>query len=72
MIPPRKNARPWKFMLKGSAGTQQGVRACHRLGRSIWQKWIGYHRRSLVETKMPCFGLTPVSRTVKCFGIETV
>ena len=26
-----------------------------RLGRSIWKKWSGYHRRSLVETKMHCF-----------------
>ena len=25
------------------------------LGRSIWKKWSGYHRRSLVETKMGCF-----------------
>jgi hypothetical protein len=22
---------------------------------SIWKKWSGYHRRSLVETKMHCF-----------------
>jgi len=26
-----------------------------RLGRAIWKKWSGYHRRSLVETKMRCF-----------------
>ena len=25
------------------------------MGRSIWKKWSGYHRRSLVETKMHCF-----------------
>jgi hypothetical protein len=25
------------------------------LGRAIWKKWSGYHRRSLVETKMNCF-----------------
>jgi len=28
-----------------------------RLGRRIWKKWSGYHRRSLVETKMRCFKL---------------
>ncbi len=28
-----------------------------RLGRTIWKKWSGYHRRSLVETKMHCFKL---------------
>jgi chromosome condensin MukBEF MukE localization factor len=27
------------------------------LGRKIWKKWAGYHRRSLVETKMRCFKL---------------
>ena len=26
-----------------------------KLGRRIWKKWSGYHRRSLVETKMHCF-----------------
>jgi hypothetical protein len=25
------------------------------LGCSIWKKWSGYHRRSLVETRMECF-----------------
>jgi chromosome condensin MukBEF MukE localization factor len=28
-----------------------------RLGRAIWKKWSGYHRRRLVETKMRCFKL---------------
>ena len=27
------------------------------LGRSLWKKWFGYHRRSLVETKMHCIKL---------------
>jgi hypothetical protein len=31
------------------------LRATKELGRSIWKKWSGYHRRSLVETKMGCF-----------------
>ena len=31
--------------------------ATRRLGRTIWKKWSGYHRRSLVETKMRCFQL---------------
>ena len=35
--------------------TQRALRACQRLGRRIWKKWSGYHRRSLVETKMNCF-----------------
>ena len=28
-----------------------------RLGRTIWKKWSGYHRRSLIETKMYCIKL---------------
>ena len=26
-------------------------------GRTLWKKWSGYHRRSLVETKMHCIKL---------------
>ena len=36
------------------------------IGRSIWKRWIGYHRRSLVETKMHCIkrlGERVMSRT---------
>ena len=29
--------------------------ACKQLGSVIWKRWSGYHRRSLVETKMNCF-----------------
>lgn len=31
------------------------MKACKRLGHPIWQRWMGYHRRSLVETKMNYF-----------------
>ena len=31
------------------------ARLSKRLGWRIWKKWSGYHRRSLVETKMHCF-----------------
>ena len=42
------------------------IASCRRLGRSIWKRWIGYHRRSLVETKMNCIkrlGERVMSRT---------
>lgn len=55
MIPPRKNAKPWKEKWVGAAVCTEALRACQRLGRGIWKKWNGYHRRSLVETKMHCF-----------------
>ena len=31
------------------------MRAPRELARTIWEKWSGYHRRSLMETKMGCF-----------------
>ena len=55
VIPPRKNARPWRTTLVGATSRNAALSACHRLGRAIWKKWSGYHRRSLVETKMHCF-----------------
>lgn len=53
IIPPRKGAR----LRKGLAFTHrnEAVKACKQLGRAIWKRWSGYHRRSLVETKMNCF-----------------
>lgn len=55
VIPPRKNAQVWKDTSAGALVRNQAVRACKRLGSRIWKKWSGYHRRSLVETKMHCF-----------------
>lgn len=55
VIPPRKNGKPWKETWEGAAVRNAALRACQRLGRGIWKKWSGYHRRSLVETKMHCF-----------------
>lgn len=42
-----------------AAAHDQKASACciKRLYRTIWKKWNGYHRRSLVETKMHCFEL---------------
>ncbi|PHV11816.1 IS5 family transposase [Chitinimonas sp. BJB300] len=55
VIPPRKNAKPWKSKIPGSEVRNAAIAACKRLGRRIWKRWSGYHRRSLVETKMHCF-----------------
>jgi len=33
----------------------EASRACKRFGWPLWKQWSGYHRRSLVETKMRCF-----------------
>jgi hypothetical protein len=55
VIPPRKNGQPWKAGLAGADTRNEALRACRALGWRIWKKWSGYHRRSLVETKMHCF-----------------
>jgi hypothetical protein len=57
IIPVRKNARPWKENRPGAAVRNEILRATERLGRAIWKRWSGYHRRSLVETKMRCVKL---------------
>jgi uncharacterized cysteine cluster protein YcgN (CxxCxxCC family) len=57
VIPPRKNARPWKDNKLGSLERNELLKTVKRLGRSLWKKWSDYHRRSLVETKMHCIKL---------------
>ena len=57
VIPPRKNARPWKDTKISSLERNELLRTVKRLGRTLWKKWSGYHRRSLVETKMYCIKL---------------
>ena len=57
VIPPRKNARPWKTATAGAAARNEALRASKYLGRALWRRWSGYHRRSRVETKMHCVKL---------------
>lgn len=57
VIPVRRNGKPWTKDGPGVAARNETLRAMKRLGRAIWKKWSGYHRRSLVETKMHCFKL---------------
>ena len=57
IIPARKNARPWLENTPGAQARNEILRATRRLGRTIWRRWSGYHRRSLVETKMRCLKL---------------
>ena len=65
IIPVRRNGRPWKEDGPGVDARNKTLRAIKRLGRTIWKKWSGYHRRceaslrprhrallALVETKM--------------------
>ena len=57
IIPPRKNAKPWKPDTAGAIARNEALRASRRFGRTIWRRWSGYHRRSRVETKMHCVKL---------------
>jgi len=57
IIPTRENAKPWKANRCGADARNDILRTTKRLGRAIWKRWSGYHRRSLVETKMRCFKL---------------
>lgn len=49
VIPTRKNAKPWKDQRPGATARNALLNATRRLGRKIWKKWTGYHRRSLVD-----------------------
>ncbi|GLP88256.1 IS5 family transposase [Tritonibacter mobilis] len=57
VIPPRKNAKPWKTVTAGAIARNEALRAAKHLGRALWRRWSGYHRRSRVETKMHCVKL---------------
>ncbi len=57
VIPPRKNAKPWKPTSAGAIAQNEAVNASRYLGRAIWRRWSGYHRGSRVESKMHCVKL---------------
>lgn len=57
IIPSRKNAEPWKPNSAAAVARNEAVNASRYLGRAIWRRWSGYHRRSRVETKMHCVKL---------------
>ena len=57
IIPPRKNAKPWKTATAGAAARNEALRAAKYLGRALWRRWSGYHRRSRAETKIHCVKL---------------
>ncbi len=67
VIPPRKNAQPWKDNKVQSRERNELLRTVKRFGRTLWKKWSGYHRRSLVETKMHCIKLLGDKLSAKNF-----
>ena len=67
VIPPRKNAKPWKPTSAGAIARNDAVNAQRYLGRTLWRHWSGYHRRSRVETKMHCMKLLGQSLMARDF-----
>ena len=67
VIPPRKNAQLWKPTTAGAIARNEAVRACKYLGRALWRKLTGYHRRSRAETKMNCVKLLGQSLMARDF-----
>ena len=67
VIPPRKNAKLWKDKKLIYFERNELLKTVKRLGRSIWKKWLGYHHRSLVETKMHCIKLLGDKFTARSF-----
>ncbi len=57
IIPPRKNAKPWKPDTPGAIARNEILRRSKRVGRTIWRRWSGHHRRSRAEAKMHCVKL---------------
>ena len=51
-LPPRKNAKPWKTATAGAAACNEALRASKYLGRGLWRRCSGYHRRRGAETRM--------------------
>lgn len=64
IIPPRRNAQPWKPSNAGAIARNDALRASKYLGRALWRNWSGYHRRSRVETNpfMVCWQTTARQR----------
>ena len=67
VIPPRKNAKPWKPTSAGAIARNEAGNASRYLGRGLWRRWSGYHRRSRVEHKMNCIKLLGQSLMARDF-----
>ena len=71
VIPPRRNAKPWKKNSPGAGTRNEALRAIKRLGRTIWRRWSGYHRRSRAETRMNCMKLLGQKLMARDFDRQT-
>ena len=44
VIPPHKNAKPWKATTLGAVARNEALRASKGLGRALWRNWSGMPR----------------------------
>ena len=70
-FPPRRNAKPWKKDSPGAGARNEALRTVKRLGRTIWRRWSGYHRRSRIEAKMNCIKLLGQKLAARDFDRQT-
>ena len=71
VIPTRRNGQPWKETTPGAKTRNEILRTTRHLGRALWKKWSGYHRRSLVEAKMRCLKLLGERLMARTFDRQT-
>ena len=76
VIPPRKMRNHGKKQRASSSlernellRTVNLAKQCFS-GRTLWKKWSGYHRRSLVETKMHCIKLLGDKLSARSFDSQ--
>lgn len=67
VILPRKNAKQWKPASAEAIAPNEAVNASRYLGRALWRRWSGYHRRSRVENKIDCLKLLGQSLMARDF-----
>lgn len=60
VIPPRRDARIWQHGNRKAArhARDENLRRIRAVGRKVWQRESGYHRRSLAETTVFRFKVT--------------
>lgn len=51
VIPPRENEKPWKTITAGAVARNEALRTAKYLGRALWRRRSGDHRRGRVVTK---------------------
>lgn len=71
IVPPRKNARPWKPDTPGAKARNNPPYASMYLCCALWRRLTGYHRRSLAETNMSCVKLLGEKLKARDFDCQT-